>query len=134
MNNERQCRLCKYLIVKNKFFGGKKFTCFIHNREVVALDMCPKFVRDGNKVLQCAGFRPHEFGSSNGCDTCAHRDSTHGKSGTIYICKKNDVQFWTGFSPMEYICDNWEDGDMDALVGYMADLLMEEDRLKKGEK
>lgn len=134
MINERQCRLCKYLIVKNKFFGGKKFTCSIHNREVAALDMCSQFVRDGNKVLQCAGFRPHEFGSSDGCDTCTHRDSTYGKSGTIYSCKKNNVQFWPGFSPMEHICNNFEDGGIDTLVDYMADLLVEQDRFKKGGK
>lgn len=134
MGDRSQCEVCKYAKAKNKFFGGKKLICSIQNHEVKELGACPKFVRDEDKVLQQARFRPHEYGSSDGCDTCAHRESTHGKSGTIYVCKKNDVQFWPGFSPMKYICDKWEDGDMDALVGYMADLLIEEDRLKKGGK
>ncbi len=134
MRDGSRCGSCKYVKVKNKIFGGKKLICSIQNCETKESDVCPRFVRDGDKVLEQARFRPHEYGSSDGCGTCAHRESTHGKSGTIYICKKNGVQFWPGFSPMKYICDNWEDGDMDALVDYLADLVIEANGLKKGEK
>ncbi|MCI5728236.1 MAG: hypothetical protein MR374_01665 [Clostridia bacterium] len=131
MSNERSCRLCKHIKTKNKFFGGKKFVCSLHNHDVGGVDVCSKFERDGEKVLQYAGFRHHECGSSDGCNTCAYYQSTHGKTETIYSCKKNNVQFWLGFSPMDYICDNFKDGGLDALLGYMADLLIEQDRYKK---
>ncbi len=129
-----QCELCKNAKVKNKFLGGKKYICTIQNREVCAKDSCAYFVRDGDKVLQRAGFRPHEYGSSDGCDSCAYRDSVQAKTGRVYICKKNNVRFYPGFKPMDHICNNFVDGGLDALTGFMADLMIEEDRLKKGGK
>lgn len=132
MGSERSCRLCKNMKVKNKFLGGKKLICAIHNHEVEGIAVCPQFVRDGDKVLQYAGFRAHEFGSSDGCDSCAHLERTHGKAGVIYSCKMNNVQFYSGFSPPDHICNGFEDGGQDALIASLADLLIEQDRHKKG--
>lgn len=134
MSNERQCRLCKHMIVKNKLFGGEKYICSIQNRRVNVVDLCSQFMRDGSKVLQCAGFRSHEFASPDSCQTCTYRRSIHEEKETIYTCQKNNVRLWSGFSPMDYVCDNFENGGLDALVGYMSDLLIEEDRIKKGTK
>lgn len=132
MESERSCRLCKNMKAKSKFFGGKKLICSIENRAIDGVDICPQFMRDGDKVLQYAGFRSHEFGSSDGCDSCAHLERTHGKAGVIYGCKMNDVQFYPGFSPSDHICNGFEDGGQDALVAFMSDLLIEQNRHKKG--
>ena len=128
------CESCTHVKVKNKLLGGKIYTCSINNCKVTALNACDQFVWDGNKVLQYAGFRHHEFGSADACHSCAHRESTQGKTGVIYICKKNNVQFWPGFSPMDYICNNFEEGGLGALADSMADLLVDQDRFKKGGK
>ncbi len=127
----KRCEDCTHVTARDRLFGEKKYTCSIRNCEVAASSVCHQFVQDGNKVLQYAGFRCHEFGSKDACDSCAHRESIQGKAGVTYCCKKNNVRFWPGFSPMDYICNNFEDGGIDALAGYMADLMIEEDRLKK---
>lgn len=134
MIDDRQCMLCKHVRIKTRFFGGKKFTCSVHNREVSEKAVCPKFTGDGDKILKHAGFRPHEFGSPNGCDKCAYRGSSHKERKTRYTCQKNNVQFWPDFDPMKYICDHFKDGGMDALIGLLADLTIEENRYKKGGK
>lgn len=134
MGNENQCGLCTYVRVKNKFFGGKKYTCSLHNREVSETAVCPKFKGDRDRILKRVRFRPHEYGSPNGCNNCAYRKGNHEKAKTIYSCNRNNVQFWPDFDPMNYICDNFKDGGIDALIGFMADLIVEENKYRKGDE
>lgn len=128
------CEICMHVKARNKLFRKRKYICSMHNYEISVSDVCPQFVQDGNKVLQYAGFRHHEFGSKDACDSCAHRESIQGETGVTYCCKKNNVRFWSGFSPTDYICNNFEDGGLDALSDYMADLFIEQNRFKKGGK
>ena len=122
---ESKCELCKYGKVKNKFFGGKKIICSIQKREVKNIGTCSEFVGDGDKVLQYAVFRPRDPGNPNDCSSCVYREGSLKGAKTIYLCKKHNVQFWPGYSPLKYICDDWKDGGMDALISCMADFIIE---------
>lgn len=130
-NEKHQCGLCKHVTIKSKFFGGTKFLCAVQHREVAGGGVCSKYVLDTDKLLQRVGFRSHEYGSSDSCYSCAHCESTQGKMGTAYSCKKMGVRFWSGFSCMDYICDYFQDGGLDALTDRLADLIIEQERHKK---
>lgn len=133
MSNEKpQCGLCKHLKIKNKLFGGTKYLCTMKLREVAREDVCSEYTLDTDKLLQRAGFRPHTYGSPNACHSCAHCASAPGKRGTDYSCKKLGIQFWPEFPCMDYICNYFQDGGMDALVDRLADLIIEQENNKKG--
>lgn len=134
MSNERhQCGLCKYIKIKNKLFGGTKYLCTMQNKEVAGGDVCPEYILDVDKLLERMNFQSHVYGSSESCHSCAHCGSTQGKTGTVYGCKKMGLNFWTGFSCMDYVCDYYQDGGLDALTDRLADLITEQER-KKGDK
>lgn len=131
MQNNSQCRVCKYFKIKKTIFGGTKTTCSMHNCKTSEQNGCQEFEVDANKILYYARFRKHEYGSKDSCSRCAHRDGKNLKSGIVYSCQRNDVQFWDGFSPMEYICDNFKDGGMDALVDHLACLILDSKQSNK---
>ncbi len=131
MNDERQCRLCKYFKVKNKLFGGKKLICSKHNCESGGSSVCSEFVRNADKVLQSVKFRSHVFGSPDVCNSCIHCIGVQGKTGRIYSCEKNNVQFWPDFSTTDYICDNFVDGGLDLLISRFAETVVEQERYKQ---
>ncbi len=128
---EKRCELCKYVTPKNKFFGGRKLLCSMQHREVAGESVCPEYVLDTNKLLQHVGFRSHEYGSQDFCYHCAHCKCTHGKMGAVYNCKRIGIQFWPEFSGMDYICDYYENGGLDAFTDRLADLIIERERNEK---
>ena len=107
-DEKHQCGLCKNMIAKKKFFGGVSYRCSILKHEVSVTDSCSKFVRDGDKVLQHARFRPHEYGTCVNCDNCVHLGYKKTHQGGLYLCKINKVNFGVGFHTHKYVCDNYE--------------------------
>ena len=125
MTVKNECRACEHCRIKRKIVGGLKYRCTVSDGMVAPTSSCNQFSRDPDRTLELARFRGHEFGSTEGCDTCSYRESSHENGVTTYFCKYNDVQFWAGFSPMDYICDYHKNGGIDALVGSLADLIIE---------
>lgn len=132
-SKNRRCELCKHLKIKSKFLGGTKYLCTVQHREVAKENVCSEYIIDTDKLLQRAGFKPHVYGSPDSCETCAYCESAQGKTGTIYSCQKTGVRFWPGFDCMKYICDYFQDGGEDALIARLADVIVENERRKKGE-
>ncbi len=123
MNCEKQCGICKYVKLRNGYYGVKKLTCSLKKCDVGESDMCLQFIQDDEKVLLRAGFRQRGYGSTNTCVSCVHRKKAHENAKIYYICNINSVAFWSGFSPMDFICNNYEDGGLNTFEDYISDLL-----------
>lgn len=121
MSVDRRCRFCKYFTVKRALLGRRKTICAMQKCEVQYFDVCSQFVRDAVQVMEYAGFKDHVYGSPDACHSCTHCKGNRGDTGIVYICKKNDVEFWSGFSPLDYVCNNYEDGGLDTLIARTAE-------------
>ena len=124
MSNEKKyCDLCKFINIKKRLFGVTTYICTIQNRKVKRNHSCSQFQPDGDKILMYAGFKEHVRGSADSCGSCKYLESKNISSkGSMYICRKNNVQLWEKFSPLEYICNYFEDGGMETMMDRLAEL------------
>lgn len=120
---QSQCALCKHSKEKIHLFGGIRYHCLLTQKRVEGNEVCDNYFADGDKVLRAAGFRSHTCGSMDACDCCAHCDGDRETGKVRYCCKRLNVRFWEGFQPLEYICDEYVDGGVDALVDRFAEWL-----------
>lgn len=127
MESRGLCKLCQHMNIKKGIFGGRKMICSVHNCKTSLENGCVEFVPDGNKVLRYAGFRGND-GRGSGCGSCVYREGKTIGTETIYSCRKNNVQFWPGFFPMEHVCNHFKDGGLDPMVDLLADIIIDKNK------
>ena len=129
---KNSCSICQHVQIKKNFWGKTKYVCANRSCKVDGTDICPIFVRDVHKVLQCAGYRDHEYGSPDCCNYCEHLKSEQNGKKFSYSCSKHGIKFSDGFDGLEHICDFFlesKSASMDRLCELVLEQEWEKEKL-----
>lgn len=127
------CRICRHCIIKRKLFGGIRLYCEIRDTEVEKSSVCKSYAYDAQKVAEIANYRDHTSADQDACcGQCTFCGATKTASGQrVRTCERLGFTFGADFCSLDFICDFYEDGGLDALINDLAEHMVKQQEKSK---
>lgn len=125
-----ECRFCRYFTLKRRLLRSSFDYCTKFSKEVKWDGVCKDYIGDPQKIAYKAGFRTHEREDGGAycgqCSFCGVGQNALGQR--VRVCTMFDFVFDTQFRSMEYVCDYYKDGGLEASIRDLADSIVKDKR------